>query len=292
MPVTTRTRGSTEQSAHRGERSAQLVQLLRPTARAMRWSPLGVSAIASMSIVFAMTRDTCLAGQTCISDGMRIAALRLGMLVVAMGAAFALDDPTGESTAHLPTPRWLRRAVRLTLLAAALAPGWAVLVGLALRDKVVTDPFPTGGMTLEFVATLGVAFAVSALGARYAPDRLGGIVAGPVLFGSAIIALVLPGRWNLLVTEPQGPLWNHAHALWRGVLAWGVIVLAVASRDVWRRNPFRARRRSSRDLAQRRTQAARPRLTNPATWKGPDATDRAVSEGEDIEASPLGPLRQ
>src|SRR6266542_272103 len=132
----------------------------------------------------------------------------------------------------------------------------------------------------------------SALGARYAPDRLGGIVAGPVLFGSAIIALVLPGRWNLLVTEPQGPLWNHAHALWRGVLAWGVIVLAVASRDVWRRNPFRARRRSSRDLAQRRTQAARPRLTNPATWKGPDATDRAVSEGEDIEASPLGPLRQ
>ena len=245
---------------HRGKRPAQLGQLLRPTARAMRWSPLGVGAMASMSIVFAMTRETCLgSGMTCISDGMRIAALRLGMLVVAMGAAFALDDPTEDTTAHLPTPLWLRRTVRLTLLTPALAAGWAILVGLALRDKVGKDPFPTRAMTLEFVSTVVVALALSAIGARYAPDRLGGIVAGPVLFGLAITAMLLPGRWSLLVTEPQVPLWNHAQTLWKAVLGAGVAAFVVASRDAWRWKPFRGRLQRSRDLAEGRTEAARSR---------------------------------
>ncbi len=238
----------------------------------MRWSPLAVALGVAVIVVFPMTRDTCLGlGSACVSDGVRIAALRLAMLILAMGAAFALDDPTEDAMAHLPTPTWIRRSVRLVLLSPVLAVSWTLLTGLALRDKIGPDPFPARAMTLEFVATLAVAFALTAIGARYAPDRLGGIVAGPVLFGLAVIAIFLPGRWSLLVTEPlarladdpQYPWWNHAQALWGWVLVAGLAVFGFASRDAWRRNPLRARRRWSGFRVEDPRAPARSRVADP-----------------------------
>ena len=220
----------------------QVGQMLRPTARAMRWSPMVVGAVAAAWVVVAMTEETCLGlpdASPCISDGVRVASLRVAILMLAVGSSFALDDPTEETTGHLPTPVWLRRVCRLVLLAPLMAGAWGVLVGLAFRDRIGRDPFPTGALTLEFAATLLLGFALAAAGARLAPDRLGGVVASPMLIGFAIVAMLLSGRWDLLILEPFGRGWGHSHFLWKGLLILGASGFVLASRGPYRRRSLR-----------------------------------------------------
>ena len=95
-----------------GNRLEQIGELLRPTARTIRWSPfVGAIAVAFVQ-VFVQTRDVCPRSNPCVGPEARVLALRIAAILIALGSAFVLDDPTEETTGHFPTPRWLRRAPR------------------------------------------------------------------------------------------------------------------------------------------------------------------------------------
>ncbi len=172
-------------------------------------------------------------------------ALRIAAILIALGAAFVLDDPTEETTGHFPAPRWLRRAVRVGLVAPVVALTWALLIPLALRSSVATDPFPTGALTLELSTLVIAALALSAASARFVPEGMGGVAAGPILLGLVAAAHYLPQRLAVFLLDPQAPRWNAAHDVWKELLLIAIAALAFVSRDPWRRSLLRLRREAA-----------------------------------------------
>ncbi|TMK86725.1 MAG: hypothetical protein E6G44_02335 [Actinobacteria bacterium] len=224
-------RSATRIADRRGARVEHVGELLRPTIRAMRWTPPLTAACLAFVQVFVQTRDVCPPSAPCVGPEVRVLALRIAAILLALGTSFILDDPTEDTTAHLPTPLWLRRAVRVGLAAPLLAVTWALLVPLAMRSSVDPRPFPTGALTLELAALTIWALAVSASSARFVPEGMGGVAAGPILLGLVAAANYLPRRMALFVLDPQDPRWQGAHDLWRLVLFAAIATLLVASRD-------------------------------------------------------------
>jgi hypothetical protein len=225
--------------ARHGGRLEQIGELVRPTARIIRWSPLlGAIGVAFIQ-VFVQTRDVCPPTTPCVGPEARVLALRIAALFIALGAAFVLDDPTEETTGHLPTPRWLRRAVRVGLVAPVVALTWALLIPLAMRSSVATDPFPSGALTVELATLVIGVLAISAASARFVPEGMGGIAAGPILLGLVAAAHYLPERLAVFLLDPQAPRWHAAHDVWRVLLLIAIAALLFVSRDPWRR-PLRS----------------------------------------------------
>ncbi len=220
----------------RGNRLEQIGELLRPTARAIRWPPLLGAIVVAFIQVFVQTRDVCPPTNPCLGPEGRVLALRIAAIFLALGTAFVLDDPTEETTGHLPTPRWMRRAVRVALVAPVVGLTWALLIPLAMRSSVDTNPFPTGALTLE-LATLGIgALAISVATARFVPEGMGGIAAGPILLGLIVAAHYLPQRLAVFQLDPEAPRWHAAHDVWRVLLLIAIAALLFVSRDPWRRS--------------------------------------------------------
>jgi hypothetical protein len=187
----------------------------------------------ALASVFWMTRDTCV--EPCVTTDDRILALRIGGLLLAIGAAFLFDDPTEETTLHLPVARWLRRGVRICLVAPPMAVFWTLLVAVALRGSIDRTPFPRGALGLELTGMIVAAMAVSVTAAQFVPERMGGVAAGPITIALFVTAYLLPGRLTLFPSSPLHAYWAHAHTLWRLVLAAAVTVLAIGCRDPFRR---------------------------------------------------------
>jgi fluoroquinolone transport system permease protein len=225
--------------ASRGGRLEQIGELVRPTARTIRWSPLLGAIVVAFIQVFVQTRETCPPTNACVGPEARVLALRIAAIFLALGTAFVLDDPTEETTGHLPTPRWLRRAVRVGLVAPVVALTWALLLPLAMRSSVDTNPFPTAAVTLELATLVIAALALSVASARFVPEGMGGIAAGPILLGLIAAAHYLPERLAVFLLDPQTPRWHSAHDVWRVLLLIAVAALALVSRDPWRR-PLRS----------------------------------------------------
>jgi len=230
-------------SESRGRRLEQVGELLRPTARVIRWSPLLVACGLAFIQVFVQTRDVCPPSNPCIGQEARVLALRIAAILIALGAAFALDDPTEETTGHLPTPRWLRRAVRVGLVAPVVILTWALLISLALRSSIDPDPFPTGALTLELATLVSASLAISAASARFVPEAMGGVAAGPLLLGLVGGAYFLPSKAALFLLDPHAERWRAAHDVWRVLLLIAVAALAFVSRDPWRNRLLRSLKR-------------------------------------------------
>ena len=192
--------------------------------------------------VFVQTRDVCPRSNPCVGPEARVLALRIAAILIALGSAFVLDDPTEETTGHFPTPRWLRRAVRVGLVAPVVTLAWALLVPLAMRSSVDPSPFPTGALTLELATLVIAALAISAASARFVPEAMGGVAAGPILLGLIAAAHYLPERLAVFLLDPQAPRWHVAHDVWRVLLLIAVAALALVSRDPWRKPLLRLRR--------------------------------------------------
>jgi hypothetical protein len=209
----------------------------------MRWSPVLASSAASVTMVFLLTHDPCpfAGGPPCPGLEGRDLALRIGAAMLALGAAFVLDDPTVETTAHLPGPLWLRRAVRVALVAPIIAAAWVLDVLLAGRTAPAGTSLPTRALTLELATLLVIVLAVAALAGRVASDRVGGLAAGPILIALVAAGFALPGRLAMFVPEPSDPRWTHSHRVWLMVLAVAGAILAVLSADPAR--PALTRRR-------------------------------------------------
>src|SRR5439155_7259362 len=156
--------------ASHGGRLEQIGELIRPTARTIRWSPLLGAIVVAFIQVFVQTRESCPPTNACVGPEARVLALRIAAILIALGVAFVLDDPTDETTGHFPTPRWLRRAVRVGLVAPVVTLTWAMLVPLAMRSSVDTGPFPTGALRLELATLVIAALALSVASARFVPE--------------------------------------------------------------------------------------------------------------------------
>ena len=219
----------------RGSRIEVAAELLRPVARTIRWSPLVGAVIVAFVQVYVQTRESCPPTNPCLGPEARVLALRIAAILIALGSAFVLDDPTEETTGHFPTPRWLRRAVRVGLVAPVVTLTWAMLVPLAMRSSVATDPFPTGALTLELTTLVIAGLALSVASARFVPEGMGGIAAGPILLGLVAAAHYLPERLAVFILDPQAPRWHAAHDVWRVLLLIAIAALLFVSRDPWRR---------------------------------------------------------
>ena len=111
-----------------------------------------------------------------------------------------------------------------------------MLVPLAMRSSVATDPFPTGALTLELTTLVIAGLALSVASARFVPEGMGGIAAGPILLGLVAAAHYLPERLAVFILDPQAPRWHAAHDVWRVLLLIAIAALLFVSRDPWRRS--------------------------------------------------------
>lgn len=224
-------------------RIRQAADLLRPTARAISWHPPLWAAGLALLYVAMEARSGYI--------DYRITVLRVGALLLCMGAAFVLDDVTEETIGHVPTPLLMRRGLRIGLLVSLLAVAWAVMLKIA-GDVGPREggPMPAGDLTLEAATLLAIAFCAASLGTRFTADRLGGVAAAPIVLGLVAIALFVPENQAMILGGPSYPRWADAHEWWRAVL------VAATVGFVWLNRTSGSHRPTSRLRATRR--APRP----------------------------------
>jgi len=222
-------------------RGRQTLQLVRPTAKAMPWRPVIWAAALAVVYVWKEAPGAYI--------DYRVLVLRVAALLVCMGAAFVLDDATEDTISHVPSPLLLRRALRVALLLPLAAAIWLFLVNLA-GDVAPRDggPLPIGDITLEAGTLLVTALAAACVGSP--SDRLGGIVAAPILLAIVAAALFLPGNFKIII--PVGdPRWANVHNSWRIALAvaLGIFVYVNRSPGAYRTiSRIRAMRPESRPI--------------------------------------------
>lgn len=162
----------------------------------------------------------------------RLLVLRVAALLICLGAAFALDDPTEDTLAHVPTPLLLRRLLRVVLVVPPALFSWFVCIKLVGPEpKLMGGPIPMDDITLEATAVFLITMAAASLGAIVASDRLGGIVAAPILFVLAAVVLFLPPDHRLIVGDPAEDRWVPAHEAWRNVLLVAGVAFLYWNRD-------------------------------------------------------------
>lgn len=222
-------------------------QLVHPVARSINWLPLAGSSIAAAVLVHLQTRDGCLSagGEQCVFPEARIQALRMAAVLIALGAAFVLDDRSEETTLHLPVGRLLRRSLRVGLAVPLVALAWAVSIALARGSELPGGSLPLAALSLELAAVLALSLAASAAAVGLVPEGLGGVGAGPLLLGSLALTFFLPRSITMWADGPENPTWIPSHHRWWIVLACAVAAFVVAGRDPWR---TLARRRSVRSF--------------------------------------------
>ena len=204
---------------------------LRPTLRAIPWLPL-LGATASAGVATWLIDPAA-------GDGRALAALRVTAFLLALGTAFALDDPASTTLAGSPSALAVRRAHRLLPVGAAWVLCWGAAVG---STAVAAGSTPLAVPTLEAAGMLALALAVAAAAGPHVPDGRGGVVAGPALT-LAMLGILLAQyrypRWaTMFALSPGMPEWDAEPLRWTALLAAAIAALMAASLD-----PFRARRR-------------------------------------------------
>ena len=202
---------------------------VRPVARSVRWGPLLGAGLAGGALVGLMSPD-----HPDASAG--LAVLRLAAVLLAAGAAFALDDRAADTRAPSPTPLRARRALRLAVVVVAGAGLWAVVTATAaVVAPAGQEPLPVAGATLEAAAMLAFTLAAAVVAGRWAPHGLGGVAGGPTLTFAVLALYLAQMRWPRHLTffalGPGDPAWGPAQLRWSAVLALALGILALESLD-------------------------------------------------------------
>jgi hypothetical protein len=167
--------------------------------------------------------------------------LRVVAVAIAIGAAFALDDPAARTTVVLPVTRLVRHTVRASVTVAAATVVWAAALLLTWSGATadVWGAVPVGGLTVEAATLVSVAVA-GAAALRHAAEQSPGVLAAPVVLLFVAAAALLPGRAALFV-DPGALRWDAVHRVWLFILIVAVALFVATSRDL-----FRARRGGER----------------------------------------------
>jgi hypothetical protein len=219
--------------ARRTIRRRQLLLLIGPTARTIRWIAfLGAAVAADLTLVAAR-------GELSRTGHLPLLPVRVAAVLLCLGAAFFLDDEAGITVEPVPLGLLRRRGIRLALGCLATAVAWATslwIASLLAASGGPLRPLPLAGLTVEAAALLTVTLATAAVAARrFGPDR-GGIVAGPSLLAFVMAVATFGRHWPLFLESSSDPGWNAAHARWGWILATALIVLVLASLDPARRS--------------------------------------------------------
>ena len=197
-----------------------LPALTRAAIPAVTWAPI-LAACASTTALAVWTRVD--------QPDHPVAALRLGALLLAIGLAFAVEDPAADVTAPSPVPFRMRCLARFVGPIVATTFVWltavvAAPIGAEQRQVLAADHLT--------VALIAAAVAVTAV-------RLGstrpGLVAGPTIFALVLASsrlAILPG--DLDVPDDVSPV---QPAIVRSALIATIAGLALAgsTRDPARR---------------------------------------------------------
>lgn len=157
----------------------EFASVTRAAIPAVTWTPI-VTACAATSTIAIWTRVD--------APDHPLAALRLGTLLLAIGLAFAIEDPATEVTAPSPV------TFRVRCLARTLAPiAVSSIVWLAAVAAVPISGHDRYVLAADYVAMGLIAAAVAAV--RLGNDRPG-LVAGPAVFALVLASsrlAILPG---------------------------------------------------------------------------------------------------
>lgn len=205
--------------------------VLWPTARAVRWWPLLLALALGFGVLSLALRPKEVGDVATLVNWLRLVAL-----LAALGTAFLLDDPSEPTTEAAGVSLLTRRLVRVGLAAPLLAGWWALVLWLAGYRLPGLD-VPVAAATVQLGALLAVVLALAAFGARLAPERLGGVVAGPALAILAAAATELPRELALYVA-PTSPEWEAARWRWTGLAVLGGLALLAGCRDPAARRVF------------------------------------------------------
>ena len=101
-----------------------LRELVRPTARAIAWTPV-LAVSAGLLSIAALLR---------LADRPVDIVLGLGAAATASALVFALDDPAARLLAPLPTSAMTRRLLRIALVTAVALPSWLLVATILPGD--------------------------------------------------------------------------------------------------------------------------------------------------------------
>jgi hypothetical protein len=181
---------------------AVLEQLVVPTARAVRWTPLvGVSGLLLAVALLART-----------SNGPVALLAALASAALACAVVACLHDPAAALLAALPVSAMQRRCLRLGLVLTPALACWALFARVSDASPSTGSPWPMLALT-----AVGVAVAV------WSPSRMGVLVAASAPLVWFVLDVAVPGEG--LVSDAAG--W------WRtspGVVACAALVVVVAGR--------------------------------------------------------------
>jgi hypothetical protein len=196
-----------------------VIDLLRPTVRAIRWGgPIAV-AIPAIYLAWHMQNqpflDASAAGVT----------VRVIAIMLTAGLAFSLDDPTEDSTGSTPVSILQRRALRIALVMPLTLGMWLVLrmwVAGGITER--GQDLPTSSMIVEFLAFAAVGYAGAALGTRVLSDRLGGLAGAGSVLVVAVVLAVLPWGSGVLGRVPGSPEADSVAIWWQAIFVAGLLI--------------------------------------------------------------------
>ncbi|MEV4509466.1 hypothetical protein AB0K00_10965 [Dactylosporangium sp. NPDC049525] len=206
--------------------------LVRPTLRAIRWTPLLGAMAAGLAIVTVPAVMTV----TLSADNLAV-LLRLGLACAAVGLAFLFDDPAKPTTATAPLPAWHGVAVRTVAAAAAMTGWWAAAVAITVAgaEEGTADPLPLPGLGLEAAAVGAVAVAAAVVAWRLTRRGIASPAAAPTVLVVVAVLAIAP-RWAAVFVLVASPDWTAAHQRLAVVLA---VCLATAAAAALPRPPRR-----------------------------------------------------
>lgn len=221
--------------------------LVRPTLRLVPWPVLASGAVLGAVMASALWLPL-----PAVMPADRLSQVtdlvRMAGVAVALGVVSTLDDPTEAMLASTPASVLLRRCVRILLALPALALAWWAIVAIAATSPIATNARAFGDyieldtLTHEAAIWVLVGLALAAAVRRVNRRRPAGAVVAPLVLLALLVAWALPRGWSLFTPVPSHDASAATRAAWAtaqyhfnelGVAA--IVVLVVASADIWRR---------------------------------------------------------
>jgi len=164
------------------------------------------------------------------ADGPPFGYVRLGLVALAGAAAFVLDEPAAAAVDAVPATRGRRTAARTIALVMPFAVWGGGVLALEQRNAVT----PVGALLVEGAGVLAIAVGLSAV-LRLAGSVEPGEIVASVLGAGVLAVLIFNPPPRSVPLFPVGDGWAASTALWGSLVVAAVMLVAVASRDPYRR---------------------------------------------------------
>lgn len=217
----------------------RLSLLTKYLLKATPWSSLVGAGVVAWIAAYLLTRRTCVVGEggiPCLDAAAAIRPLRLSALLLAIAAAFFLDDPARETAEATPTPPSVRNGLRITLGIVIGSAFWAGSVAIVSRDAMPAA-VRSGWLYVETLGLVALGLTVSTLITRALRGRDAGVFAAPFTVVFATAGTLLPAGFRLYPPDARAADWAASRTYWSAIV---VVALGI----FWVTNHPRVRSRA------------------------------------------------